>query len=336
LGVLVLFLAVLPNVGAGRGTLVRTENSSDRLVPRLTSSVKRLYIIYASLTVLEILSLVIAGLPLFDAAALSFSTAGTGGMTVTNGGVQEYGAAVSAILSVFMFLFSINFAVYYVLVAKRRLNWRRNTELKAYVALIAASVILVWVSLLGQYSPLDALRQSAFSVTSYSSTTAFSHGEWSAWPAFPRLLLLMLPIIGACSGSTGCGIKMSRAVILVKAMGREIKRSVRPREVSVIRVDGKAVEESAVSAAFVYLALFTSITIVSALALSLERGMGEAFAAALSCITNTGGDSIFGSPGLYRELSPLSKCLLSVCMLCGRLEIFPLLALASPAAWRRK
>ncbi|GHV16360.1 potassium transporter KefA [Clostridia bacterium] len=333
MGVLIIFMAILPGVDGGRAVLLRTENSSAKVVPRLGETAKRLYAIYLVLTVAVISALVIAGLPIFDAVTLGFATAGTGGFVVTNGGIAGYGsAAVEMILAVFMLAFSLNFAVYYSIAARRR---SKSTEAHVFLGVVFVSIVAVWISLTGRYGVWEALRHAVFGVASFSSTTLFEWDGWGTWPAFSRTLLMLLPIIGACSGSTGGGLKMGRAVILVKSMARELRKIVRPREVAVVRSDGRAVEESAIAAVFMYFASFIIITLVAALALSWDLGVAEGFSSALSCMTNAGLEGL-NFHGLYSRFSPLSKVILTLCMLIGRLEIFPVLVLLYPATWRRK
>lgn len=342
MGVLLLFLALLPSMGERSIQLLRAESpgpSPSKLVPRIGETAKILYTIYIALTIAEIIALKIAGLPFFDSVVHSFSTAGTGGFSIRNASVGAYGnAAAEIIIGVFLIIFGVNFAVYFQLLKRQYGKVARNTELLAYLGTAAVSVALITANI----RPLceragQALSRAFFQVSSLITTTGLVTADYGAWPEFSKTLLFMLAVVGACAGSTSGGVKMIRMVILVKTIAREIKKIIHPRSVNLVRVDGQALGEDVVSSCMQFFSAYICVLMAGTLVVSLDsQGYTSSFTAVLACLSNIGpGLEVVGPSGNYGGFSYLSKAVLSLCMLIGRLEIFPILVILAPSAWKK-
>ncbi len=343
MGVLVLTIALLPSLGARSAFLMQAESPGpvkSKLVPKTSQSSKILYTIYLALTFLQVLCLKLAGLPLFDAVVNSFATAGTGGFAIKNLSIAAYESpAVEIIITIFMLLFSINFTVYFLLLCGK---WRRalkSDELRFFLITVAASGILIALNIRAAYPGHfgSALRHAFFQVASIISTTGFSSADFNLWPEFSRSILVLLMFIGACAGSTGGGIKCARVLLLFKTLRREIRESIHPRSVHVVRLDGQVVEDRALHKAHVFLAAYLLILAGGILLVSIDNfSFTTTVTAVIACLGNIGpGLDLVGPLGNFSIFSPLSKLVLSLCMIIGRLEIFPILVLFSQNAWKR-
>ena len=342
MGVLILTTALFPRLGINSAYLIQAESPgpvASKLVPKSSQSSKILYSIYLALTVVEALCLRAAGMGWFDAVNHAFATAGTGGFSTRNLSVGAFQSpAVDVIITVFMLLFSVNFTCYFlVLIGK----WRRalaSNELRFFCGMVALAILLITANILPLYGDvLTSLRHAAFQVGSIVSTTGFSTVDFNLWPEFSRMLLVVLMFIGACAGSTGGGIKCARILVLCKALNREIKRIVHPRSVNVVKLDGEVVEEDTLRSIQIFFAAYMFILFGGALVVGLDNySFGTNLTAVLACISNVGpGLELVGPMGNFSVFSDLSKLTLSLCMIIGRLEIFPVLVLTSPMAWRR-
>ena len=344
MGVLVFVLAILPATDGRAIHLMRAEvpgPTKGKLVPRLKHTALILYGIYLFLTVAETVALCIAGLPFYDALATAFSTVGTGGFGLKDASIAGYGnPAAEWIVAVFMFLCGINFNLYYFLLMCRFRDIFKNEELRTYLLLCLGSTVLIVANTLQAASGLgECLRDAFFQVTSIMSTTGFSTVDYNgAWPEFSKSLLILLTMFGACAGSTAGGLKISRLLILVKNGIRELKHMLRPRSVNVVRLDGEIVPDETCRAAANYFSLYTALIVATTLLLSIDGfDFTTNITAAITCINNVGpGLNIIGPVGNFGGFSVLSKLLLSLNMLFGRLEIFPMLILFSPSAWRKR
>ena len=348
MGVLVFILAVIPK-SAGSGVslhILRAESTGPavgKLVPKMRSTARILYAMYIGMTVLQIVFLRIGGMPLFDSLAISFGTAGTGGLAITNNSIAAYDSYyLQGVITVFTLLFSINFNLYYLLLMKEfRAVWR-DTELRIFLGLVTVSVLAIAVNIYQTGQALcetffGALHHSAFQVVTVISTTGFSTTDFNQWPMFSKMILMMLMFTGACAGSTAGGMKISRVIILVKSVLAEIKKLIHPSSVKLIRVGGKVVEPDVVHSVNRYLAAYMGILALSVLLLSFENFSFETtFSAAVACFNNIGpGFDLVGPAGNYSTFSVFGKLVLCADMLLGRLEIFPILLLFSPSLWRR-
>ena len=342
MGVLVFTLAVLPRLSGRTSHLARAESPGptfSKLVPKMSDTAKILYLLYFVLSFTETVCLLLAGMNLYDALIHTFGTAGTGGFSNYNASVGAfYSPLIEWIIGVFMMLFGVNFAVYFHLMRREKEPILQSEELWTYLGIVVAATALITLNILPRYTGFfDALRYAFFQVTSIVSTTGFGTADFNLWPLFSRSLLLLLMCMGACAGSTAGGFKTSRILILGKSAYRDLEHTIQPRKVAVVRLEGKAVQESTLSQVGVYLALWVVLAVSGTLLVSLEAGdFVTAFTAVLTTLSNVGpGLSGVGPTENFAFFSPPVKMLLSFLMLAGRLEIYPVLLLFSPRVWRR-
>lgn len=341
MGVLVLFLALTPRMGEGAVFLMRAESPGpikSKLVPKVGGTAKILYLIYVVLTLCEVLALRLAGESWFSAVCHSFTTMATGGFSIYDTSLAGASKAVMWIVTVFSFLAGVNFSLMFLAVRGKLKEVLHSEELRIYVGIVAAATLLLCINLRVQAGvPFgDSITDAAFQTVTIITTTGFATVDFSLWPTFCRMALVMLMFTGACAGSTAGGIKISRIAILCKSLKRELKRLAHPNHVSVIKMDGQAVEERVVSAASSFICAYLLVLLAGALVVSWDNyGFQESFAASLTCISNVGpGLGILGPMENFSILSPLSKLVLSLEMLMGRLELMPLLALFLGSTWR--
>ena len=341
MGVLVLFLALTPRMGEGAVFLMRAESPGpikSKLVPKVGGTAKILYLIYVVLTLCEVLALRLAGESWFSAVCHSFTTMATGGFSIYDTSLAGASKAVMWIVTVFSFLAGVNFSLMFLSVRGRVKEALRSEELWIYVGVVTATTLLLCVNLWAQAGVgfHDSITDAAFQTVTIITTTGFATVDFALWPTFCRMALVMLMVTGGCAGSTSGGIKISRIAILCKSLKRELKRLAHPNHVSVIKMDGQAVEERVVSAASSFICAYLLVLLAGALVVSWDNyGFQESFAASLTCISNVGpGLGILGPMENFSILSPLSKLVLSLEMLMGRLEMMPLLALFLGSTWR--
>ncbi len=343
MGVLVFMLAIIPSMGGQTIHLMRAEvpgPTKGKLVPKMRHTALILYGIYIFLTVIQIIALLFCGMSFYDAVVNALATAGTGGFSVLNASIAGYSnPAAEWVIAVFMFLFGINFNLYFFILLKRIRDVVLSEELRVYTLLCALSTLAIVVNTMHLFEKMsDCIRTAFFQVTTIMSTTGFSTVDYNVWPDFSKTLLVILMIVGACAGSTAGGLKISRVIILVKSAFSEIKKVVRPRSVNVVRLDGETLTDETVRKANVHLALYTLLILASVLAISIDGfGLETNLTAVLSCVNNIGpGLGLVGPAGNFAGYSYLSKIILSVNMLFGRLELMPMLILFSPTAWKKR
>lgn len=343
MGVLILTIALLPSLGARTLHLIKAESPGpvvSKLVPRSSDSSKILYGIYISLTAVEVACLLFAGMPLYDALVNSFATAGTGGFSVLNLSIGGYAnPTYEVIIATFMLIFSVNFAAYFLILCGKWRQALRSDELRFFVGVVAVSVLLITGNVYSAYHSLGAsLRHAYFQVASIISTTGFATVDFNLWPELSRILLVLLMICGACAGSTGGGVKCSRVLLIFKDLGRELRQIIHPRSVNVVKLDGRVVEERTLHTVLAFLCAYMLIAFGTTLIVSLDNfSFGSTFTAVIACIGNIGpGLELVGPMGNYAAFSDLSKLALTLCMVLGRLEIFPILVLFSRSAWRHQ
>ncbi len=342
MGVLILATAVLPSLSGQSQHLARAETPGPfvlKLVPRQPRTSKILYGIYCAMTLLVIVLLCAAGLPLYDAAVHAFSIAGTGGFSSKNASFAFYAdPAVDLIVSVFTLLFSLNFGLFYLALCRRFREIWKSEELRFFLLVVTlATVLIAWdLDPVYHQGVLESLRYAFFHVTSVISTSGFFTEDYALWPHFSQMVLVLLMFCGSCSNSTGGGIKCARVLILLRALRRELHRLVHPKAVEVIRLDGRVVEDRAVRTVLVFLGCYMLILCGAGLIISLDGySFSISFSSALASLSNVGpGLELVGPTGNFSALSPLSKLVMSACMVIGRLEIFPILILLTPSAWR--
>lgn len=348
MGILVFVLAILPANNAGVMHVFRSEApgpSVDKLSTKLRFTARILYGIYIVLTLIQVIILACGGLSVLDSFLLSFSTAGTGGFGILGDSAISYSSFIQVILAVFMFLFSLNFNIYYLLLIGSVSKAFAMEEVRTFFIVVLIAVITVALNLFTAMSNIytnfgDALKHSFFQVTSISSTTGLVSADFNTWPSLSKGILLVLTIIGACGGSTGGGIKMSRMIILCKSSTADFKKLIHPRAVIYSKLDGAPVSVETERNVRTFFIVWVMIVIVSTLLLSidphLQNDVFSGFSATLACIGNVGpGFNVVGPMFNYMGFSYFSKIILSFVMLIGRLEIFPILILFIPRTWRK-
>ena len=343
MGVLV-FVMVLTTLDKRNSMyLMRAEvpgPEKDKLVPRTMSTARILYGMYLGLTLIEVILLLLGGMNMFDSLIHAFGTAGTGGFSNYAASVGHFDSAyIDGVISIFMILFGINFNLYFFLLIRDFKPVWKNEELRAYLGIILAAVAVIPLNISGQYpNPLKAFRYALFQVASIITTTGYATADYNAWPMLSQCILLMLMVIGACASSTGGGIKVSRFLMVLKCIKREIKQMVHPKSISIIRVNDKKVGADVLRSLYVYLMAYAGIVVGSVLLVSIDNlDFGTTFSSVLATLNNIGpGIADVGPVGNFAEFSPLSKIVFCFDMLAGRLEIFPFLMLFTASAWNRK
>lgn len=343
MGILVFVLAVLPMSGNRSMHIMRAEvpgPTVGKLVPRIRKTASILYLLYIALTLVETVLLIAGGMSFYDALLHSFATAGTGGLSTRALSIGYYNSAyIDIVVGVFMILFGANFSLYYLILLGNIRTALRNEELRWFLGIIAFAVLTIAFDIRNLYGGVGhALRYSFFQVTSIISTTGFATADFNLWPEYSKFLLVLLMFVGGCAGSTAGGLKVSRVMLLFKSCTIEVKKMLRPRCVENVRLDGKPVDGQTVYNALTYFTFYIIIMLIAGLIVSLDGlDFTTNFTAALSCLSNVGpGLSLVGPTGSFAIFSPLSKIVLMICMLLGRLEIFPLLLLFVPFTWRWK
>ena len=343
MGVLVFVMMVTSLDAENAMPLMRAEvpgPEADKLVPKARSTARILYQMYFALTAVEVVLLMFGGMNLYDALVHSFSTAGTGGFSNRNSSVAFYDSAyIDGVITVFMILFGINFNLYFLLLLK---NWKsalKNEELRAYLGIIAAAIAIITVNILNIYENVfHAFRYAAFQVASVITTTGFYTADYELWPELSKVVLLTVMFIGACAGSTGGGIKVCRFVILCKSIRQEIRKILHPNVVTMVKINGKKVNNDTMKGINTFFAAYIFILVISVLIVSIDNfDFATSFSGVLTTINNVGpGISKVGPVENFHMFSPLSKLVFCFDMLVGRLEIFPYLLLLSPDLWRRR
>ena len=345
MGMLVFLLAVVPEArkSAGSGMyLMRAESpgpSVGKLTPHLRQTAMILYGMYFLLTLLCVGFLLLGGMPVFDSFCIAFGTAGTGGFSIRNSGMADYSAYLQSVVTIFMFLFGVNFSLYFLLLIRQFKSVFKNEELRLYAGIAAGSILLITVNITGMYGRVrEALHHAAFQVSSIMTTTGYASVDFEQWPAFSKAVLFALMFVGACAGSTAGGLKVSRVLLLLKSIRRTVRKALHPRRVQSVRMDGHVIDEETSNNVNAYLAVYCVILLLSFVVISVDGySIGTNISAVAACFNNVGpGFELVGATGNYGHYSDFSKLVLSADMLLGRLEIFPLLVLFSPDTWSRK
>ncbi len=345
MGVLVFLLAIVPSGEKGTGFtmhLLRAESPGPdvgKLVPKMRKTAAILYIIYVVMTILNIVFLLAGGMSLFESVCHAFGTAGTGGFGIKNDSLASYSPYLQNVTTVFMILFGVNFSCYYLLLAKQWKSVFRDEELRAYVGIILVSILLISLNTWGYYDTLEeTVRHAAFQVGAIITTTGYATTDFDLWPSFSKTILLVLMVVGASAGSTGGGMKVSRVMLALKGVRRNIHRMLNPRKVEVVRNNGNVVDEGVLENVNAYIGAYMVILFSVFLILSLDGfSVGTNLSAALTCFNNIGpGLEAVGPTCNFSGYSDLSKLVLSWTMLAGRLEIFPMLVLFSKDTWKRR
>lgn len=343
MGVLVLVIAVLPSVKANRLYIIKAETPGpvpEKFVPKVGQVAKILYMIYIAMTAMEVIFLLVGGMPLYDSFIHAFGTASTGGFSNRNASVGAYNSVyIDAVIAIFMLLFGVNFSIYYALLKGNVKSILRDEELRFYLGTVIATIVLIVLNTYGTVFKTigEAIRYSSFQVSSIITTTGFSTADFALWPAFSQCLLVLLMFLGASAGSTGGGIKCLRIVLLFKIIKREITKIIHPRSVQTIKINGKVVNEEILTEVMAYFFAYMAIFIVATIVVSLDnQDITSTATAVISSLSNIGpGLGTVGPAGNYADFSDISKAVLSLCMILGRLEIYPILLLFTPTFWKR-
>ena len=341
MGVLVFLLSLLPLAGGYHMNLMRAESpgpSVSKLVPKVQSTAKILYSIYLGMTVLQIIFLLLGKVPLFDTLCITFGSAGTGGFGIKNDSLGSYSTYCQVVTTIFVILFGVNFSAYYLILTKKFKAAFHIEEIRYYFGIILAAIILIAINTRHMFSGFaQAFQQSAFQVGSIITTTGYSTTDFNQWPALSKTILVLLMFIGACAGSTGGGIKVSRIVLLLKAARKEFQLYLHPNAVKKIKMDQKTVPHETLRSTNIFLSVYLVIFCASVLLISLDNfDLITNFTSVAATLNNIGpGLEIVGPMGNFSSFSYLSKSVLIFDMLAGRLEIFPLLLLFFKNTWKK-
>lgn len=342
MGVLVFVMAVVNNLSDRSIHILRAESPGPvvgKIVPKMKETTRILYIIYIVITLFDIIFLLIGGMPLFESLVHAFGTAGTGGFGVKADSFASYSPYIQWVTTIFMLIFGINFNIYYLLLVRKWKTAFKSGELWFYVGMVAVSVVVICVNVYPLFDSFgEAIRHTAFQVATVVSTTGYATVDFNQWPSLSKTILLLLMFVGACAGSTAGGFKCARVVILIKKARRELKKLLHPRSVNAMRFEGKSVDNQVVSSVSSYLTVYIVIFCVTLIVISLDGFDTETnISAVAACFNNIG--PAFGAAGPasnYAAFSPFSKIVLSVVMLFGRLEIYPILLTLTPSTWVKK
>ena len=342
MGVIVFLLALIPKLGGQQNIfLMKAESPGPiigKAVPKMRNYALMLYAIYITLTVTEFILLLCGGMGVFDAINTSFATAGTGGFGIRNANIAAYDSYyLQTVIAVFMLLFGLNFSFYLLLIARKFNQAFKIEEVWVYLGIIAVSTAIIAINISSMYSPYDAFHQSFFYVASLITTTGFGLTDVNEWPELSKAVIVIITFIGATAGSTGGGFKISRLVLLFKEVKKEFTLLVHPRNVKTVKMDGKAVTHDVMRTTSVYLVVYIGIFALSYLLVSIDnKDFITSFTSVASALNNTGpGLGAVGPVGNFSDFSILSKCVFIFDMIAGRLELFPILLLFSPSAWKK-
>lgn len=340
MGVIVLLLAILPMAGGYNMHLMKAESPGPvvgKLVPRLRDTAKILYLIYLAITVVEIVILIIVKMPVFDALCISFGTAGTGGFGVRADSLGSYSSVIQVVVTVFMILFGVNFNAYFMLLGKHKKSVFKIEEVRWYLGIIFVAIMIITINIRGYFDNIfAALKHAAFQVGSIITTTGYSTTDFDSWPQASKTILVILMMCGACAGSTGGGIKVSRVLVMVKSVCQEIGYYIHPRGVKTIKMNGKVLEKPVLNNIRVFMLTYMMIYVLSMFLLSFNNFDGETnFTAVAATFNNIGpGLNKVGPVSNFNLYSYFSKAVLIFDMLAGRLELYPMLLLFVPGVWK--
>ena len=343
MGFLIFMLALIPSLGSNSIHLLKAESpgpSPGKIVPKIKETAKILYLIYFALTLIEGILLMCAGMNLYDAVIHAMGTAGTGGFSNMNASIAAFNSpAIEWIITIFMLIFGINFALYFQILKGNFKGFFKNEELRYYLLIILSAFILITVNIISLNGGdiILSIRQSAFQVSSIVTSTGFATVDFNFWPTLSKLIIVMLMFVGAMAGSTGGGIKTVRIVIMLKAIKREINKIIHPKRVNSVKIDGKTVDEDIIHGVFLFIGAYIIISLIAIFIISFDNfDVVTTVTSVITTMSNIGpGLEVVGPAGNFAAFSPLSKLVLSFCMLAGRLEIYPMLIMFSPSIWRK-
>lgn len=343
MGFLIFMLALIPSLGGNSIYLLKAESpgpTPGKIVPKIKETAKILYMIYLVLTVIETFFLMFAGMNLFDAVIHAMGTAGTGGFSNMNASIAAFNSPlIEWIITIFMIIFGINFALFFQIIKGNFKGFFKNEELRYYFLMIFVSVVFITFNILGinRGNIGLSIRQSAFQVSSIITSTGYATVDFNFWPTLSKVIIIMLMLVGAMAGSTGGGIKTVRIVIILKAIKREIDKIIHPKRVNSVKMDGKTIEEDVIHKVFLFVGAYIIISLIAIFIISLDNfDITTTVTSVITTMSNIGpGLEMVGPAGNFSAFSPLSKIILSFCMLAGRLEIYPMLIMFSPSIWKK-
>lgn len=345
MGVLVFVLAITTGNDSKSGFtmhLLRAESpgpSVGKLVPRMKDTTRILYLMYILLTALDFAFLMFGDMPLFDAVCTAFGTAGTGGFGIKNDSIAGYSPYIQNVTTIFMFLFGVNFSCYYMLAIRKVKQIVKDEEFRLYVGVAIVSIVVIAFNISGLYKTVgESIRHAAFQVSTVMTTTGFATTDFDAWPALSKSILFILMLLGASAGSTGGGFKCGRLLLIIKSFKRSISKTIHPEKIQIIRNNGNTVDEKTIAATNGYLVAYVIIILISFLIISFDGfSMETNMSAVVACFNNIGpGFDAVGATCNYADFGVVSKLVLIIDMLAGRLEIFPILVLLSGNTWKKK
>ena len=333
MGILVLVTAIAAGRGDGSTNILKAEmpgHSLDKFTPKAKNNAKLLYGIYIVLTLLETVLLIAGGMPVFDGVVHALGTAGTGGFGIKADSIASYSAYLQWVITVFMLLFGVSFNIYCLMLVRRWREALRSNELRCYLGIFAAATVIVCINIYPMYGSVsDVIRLSSFQTASIITTTGYATADFNAWPQLSKAVLFILMFCGGCMGSTAGGLKVSRITVLAQVCANELRRSINPRSVNSVKLNGSVLTSEQEQRVLSYLALYIAVIAVTFILISINGlGLEEDISAVVACVNNIGpGFGLIGPAGSYAAYSGFAKMVLSVAMLIGRLEIYPLLAL---------
>ena len=343
MGFLIFILALIPSLGFNTIHLLKAESPGPmpgKIVPKIKETAKILYIIYFVLTLIQTILLKISGLSWYDATLHAIATAGTGGFSNMNSSIAAFSnPVVEWIITIFMLLFGVNFALYFQILKGNRRDVFESEELRYYILIVCISIIFITINIIKPKNGdiAESVRQSSFQVASVITTTGYATVDFNLWPTISKMILILLMFIGSMAGSTGGGVKTVRILIMTKAIKREINKLLHPKRIKSVKIDGKVIEEETISGVFLFIGAYIIISLIAMLIVALDGfDIVTTSTSVIATISNIGpGFEMVGPKGNFSSFSSLSKIVLSFCMLAGRLEIYPMLIMFSPSIWRK-
>ncbi|MGI6537315.1 MAG: TrkH family potassium uptake protein [Caldicoprobacterales bacterium] len=343
MGVLILMIAILPSVNPSIINIMKAEStgpSPGKFVPKIRQTAEILYIIYVLLTAINVVLLLAGGMPLYDALLNAFGTAGTGGFSIRNASISAYDSVyIETIITIFMFLFGVNFTLYFMVFKRNIKSFLCDEELRFYLGIVLSAIVIIVINIYNTVyqSVGESIRYAAFQVSSVITTTGYATADFNTWPVLSQIILILLMFIGANAGSTAGGIKCIRVLLLFKIIKREIARINHPRAVQTVKLNGRIVDEETLSGTMAFFFFWILIFSLSVLLVSLEsKDLITSTTAVIATLNNIGpGLGMVGPTGNYADFSVFSKAVLSICMIVGRLEIYPIMLLFVPSFWKR-
>ena len=342
MGILVLVTAIAAGRGDGSTNILKAEmpgHSLDKFTPKAKNNAKLLYGIYIVLTLLETVLLIAGGMPVFDSVVHALGTAGTGGFGIKADSIASYSAYLQWVITVFMLLFGVSFNIYCLMLVRRWREALRSNELRCYLGIFAAATVIVCINIYPMYGSVsDVIRLSSFQTASIITTTGYATADFNAWPQLSKAVLLILMFCGGCMGSTAGGLKVSRITVLAQVCANELRRSINPRSVNSVKLNGSVLTSEQEQGVLSYFALYIAVIAVTFILISINGlGLEEDISAVVACVNNIGpGFGAVGPMANYAGYTEFSKILLSAAMLLGRLEIYPLLLTLAPTTWVKK